>query len=303
MSKSVVIAGGSGFVGQSLTSFLQERGYRVVVLSRSEQRSHMSGEFVHWDARTLGAWKDTLEGAVAVINLAGRSVDCIKTPANQDRILRSRVEATRVIGQALETCNTPPPVWIQMSTAHIYGDSEDVVCDESSPFGLGLAPTVGKAWEAEHAAWLPTTMRSVVLRTSFVIGKHGGPFPKLKMLTRLGLGGRVGSGKQGMSWIHEHDLNRLFLAAIEEQNYSGVYVASAPHPVSQKVFMRAMRTAVGNPIGLPAPAFAIRLGAIFIVRTDPELLLCGRYVVPTRLLEQGFEFEFPDIDSAAKSLV
>lgn len=303
MSNTVVIAGGSGFVGQSLTSFLQERGYLVVVLSRGEQRSHMSGEFVRWDARTLDTWTNTLEGAVAVVNLAGRSVDCIKTPANQDRILRSRVEATRVIGKALQSCQTPPKVWIQMSTAHIYGDSEDVVCDESSPFGLGLAPTVGKAWEAQHAAWLPETMRSVVLRTSFVIGKHGGPFPKLKWLTRLGLGGRVGSGKQGMSWIHEHDLNRIFLAAIEQPEFSGTYVASAPHPVSQRNFMRSMRTAVGNPVGLPAPAFAVRLGARFIVRTDPELLLCGRYVVPTRLMDQGFTFEFSDIDSATKSLV
>jgi NAD dependent epimerase/dehydratase family enzyme len=210
-----------------------------------------------------------------------------------------------------------------MSTAHIYGDPPEVVCSEDSPFGAGFAPFVGRAWEeAFHDAALPS-QRKVIFRTSFVIGHDrgagGGALARLKTLVRLGLGGRVGTGKQGMSWIHEHDLNRLFERAISALPYregsssnphartppplQGPYIATAPNPRSQLEFMRALRRAMHVPIALPAAAWMVRLGAPLLLRTDPELALYGRYLKSSRLEKEGFNFNFPHLPEALASLV
>lgn len=304
---TVVIAGGTGFIGRSLAEHLTSKGWRVLVLSRTPPRVAGPGHHVAWDARTIGPWSAQLDGADALVNLVGRTVDCIKTPDNKDEILRSRVEATRVLGEAVRAVRTPPPVWVQMSTAHIYGDPPTVVCDERSPFGCGLAPFVGQAWETALAEAVLPTQRAVVLRTSFVIGRDrgagGGALARLRLLARLGLGGRVGSGRQGMSWIHELDMNRIIERSIADDSISGAYIASAPHPVSQVQFMTSLRRAIGMPIGLPAFEWMVRLGAPLLVRTDPELALYGRYVVPTRLLEAGFAFTFPTLGEAIADLV
>jgi len=224
-ARPIVIAGGSGFLGISLATHLSAGGANVIILSRTAPRVAGPWRHVAWDARTPGDWMSVLDGAAGLVNLVGRSVDCIKTPDHCDEILRSRVEATRVLGVACRAVASPPPVWVQMATAHIYGDPPSVVCDEESPFGYGLAPTVGRAWEEAFAAAVLPTQRGVVLRTSFVIGRDrgagGGALAKLKTLARFGLGGRVGSGTQGMSWIHEHDLNRLFERALTDPSMQG----------------------------------------------------------------------------------
>jgi len=297
----VVIAGGSGFLGLSLARHLSGKGYGVTILSRSVLRP---GPWRHevWDARTVGTWAAALDGADALVNLVGRTVDCIKTPDHCDEILRSRVEATRVLGQALRERGKFPSVWVQMSTAHIYGDPPEAVCDEDSAFGYGLAPTVGRAWEEAFEQALPLGTRGVVLRTSFVLGRNGGALTKLARLARLGLGGHTGHGRQGMSWIHEADMNALFERAIDRPAMEGVYIATAPHPVSNREFMRELRRAVRMPIGLPAPAFLVRLGAPLVMRTDPELALYGRYCVSRRLREEGFQFLFPTLQSALGDL-
>ena len=217
----VVIAGGSGFLGRNLARALARRGAEVVVLSRSKPARLDGVHHEIWDARTVGDWARHLDGARAAVNLAGRTVDCIKTPDHCDEILRSRVESTRVLGEALQTVDSPLPVWVQMSTAHIYGDPPSLVCDEDSAFGYGLAPTVGKAWEKAFDEAKPKDTRGVVLRTSFVLGKDGGAMPKLSLMARLGLGGKIAKGTQGMSWIHEDDMDRLFLRAIENDSKSG----------------------------------------------------------------------------------
>jgi uncharacterized protein (TIGR01777 family) len=241
------------------------------------------------------------------MNLAGRSVDCIKTPDHQDEILRSRVESTRVLGAAVRDISAPPPVWVQMCTAHIYGDPPTAVCTEDSPFGCGLAPFVARAWEEAFAESLLPAQRDVVLRTSFVLGRERGAgcgaLKKLGRLARCGFGGTVGSGTQGVSWIHETDLNRLIERALCDSNMRGAYVASAPNPVSQREFSRALRTAVGMPLGLPASEWMVRIGAHYLLRTDPELALYGRYVKSNRLEAEGFEFEFPDIGRALADVV
>jgi uncharacterized protein (TIGR01777 family) len=242
-----------------------------------------------------------------LVNLTGRSVDCVKTPDHQDEILRSRVEATRALGEAIRSIDSPPPVWVQMSTAHIYGDPPEVTCTEESSFGYGLAPFVGRAWEEEFRAGAMTSQRTVILRTSFVLGRDrgtgGGALARLVMLARLGLGGTIGSGTQGMSWIHELDMNRLFERALSDPAMHGAYIASSPNPVSQRAFMRELRRAVGMPLGLPASDWMVRIGARWLLRTDPELALYGRYAVSKRLQEEGFEFRFPQLGDALRELL
>lgn len=309
-AKRVVIAGGSGFLGVSLSFHLAAAGWNVTMLSR--RAPAMTGPWTHlaWDGRTLGSWAAAINGADVLVNLAGRTVDCIKTPDHCDEILRSRVESTSVLGAACRKADRPPSVWVQMATAHIYGDPPVVVCDESSALGYGLAPTVGKAWEAAFAAAALPTQRQVTLRTSFVLGRDrgagGGALGTLARLAKLGLGGTVGRGTQGMSWIHELDMNRIFEAAMNDDRMSGVYIASAPNPVDNRSFMKHLRSATPwpkVPLGLPAFEWMVRLGAATVLRTDPELALYGRYVVPARLLASGFEFKFPRLPESLADLL
>lgn len=298
----IVIAGGSGFLGLNLAGHLAELDCDVILVSR--HRPTRDGPWTHalWDGRTLGEWADHLDGAAALINLAGRTVDCIKTPDHCDEILRSRVEATHVLGQALRKAQSPPPVWVQMSTAHRYGDPPEAVCDEDSAFGYGLAPSVGQAWEEAFARAVLPDMRQVILRTSFVLGRHGGALPRLAKLARWGLGGKVGHGGQGISWIHEADMNRLFSRAMACDEMQGAYLATAPQPASNREFMRELRRVLRVPFGLPAASWMVRIGAPLIMRTDPELALYGRYCVSRRLPEEGFAFAFQDVGSALRDL-
>jgi uncharacterized protein (TIGR01777 family) len=303
----VVIAGGSGFLGLPLATHLASAGWSIVIFSRHSPRVIGPWRHVSWDARTLGDWNRELDGACGMINLVGRSVDCIKTPNQQDEILRSRVEATRVLGLAVRVVDNPPPVWVQMSTAHIYGDPPSIVCTEDSAFGCGLAPFVGRAWEDAFRESVLASQRPVIFRTGFVIGRDrgagGGPLARLLTLVRWGLGGTVGSGTQGMSWIHETDMNRLFEQALIDDTMRGPYIASSPNPVSQKEFMRTLRQAAGMPIGLPAAEWMVRIGAPLVMRTDAELALYGRYVVSKRLEEARFEFQFPYLQQALADLL
>jgi len=303
----VIIAGGSGFLGTSLAHHLTASGAAVVVLSRGTPRVAGPWRHVNWDARSIGDWKRELDGAAGVVNLVGRSVDCVKTPDHQDEILRSRVEATNVLGQAMRAIDNPPSVWVQMSTAHIYGDPPSVVCSEDSPFGCGFAPFIGKAWEKAFEASALPGQRKVIFRTSFVIGRDrgagGGALARLRSLVRFGLGGTVGRGTQGMSWIHELDMNRLFERALTDQKMSGVYIATAPNPVSQREFMAELRRAMKMPIGLPAFEWMVRFAAPRLLHTDPELALYGRYLVSKRLRDEGFEFRFPELRGALADLL
>ena len=303
---NVVIAGGTGFLGTSLSRYLAQSGAKVTVLSR--QPPKVTGDWQHerWDARTLGSWAKVIDGADAVVNLTGRTVDCIKTPDHQDEILRSRIESTRILGDAMKAAKSPPPVWLQMSTAHIYGDPPSLVCDEAAAEGIGFAPTVGRSWESAFLESKLNDQRGVIMRTSFVIGRDGGAgagaMAKLRLLTRLGLGGTVGSGRQGMSWIHEQDFNRLCHRAITDTAMTGVYNVTSPNPVSQREFMKTLRKTMGVPIGLPATKWMVRIGAPLFLRTDPELALYGRYVVSKRLADERFNFQFADLESALRDI-
>jgi len=301
--KHVVITGGTGFLGQALAKDLEQAGIGVTFVSRHRPAGDGRGDWRAWDGRSVGGWASALDGAVAVVNLAGRSVDCRKTPDRCDEILRSRVESVRAVGRALDRCERPPGVWVQASTAHIYGDPPDAVCDEQAPTGFGLAPFVGERWEAALESACPSGIRNVVLRTSFVLGASGGAFPVLRRLARLGLGGRIGSGRQWLSWLHIADMVAVCRRAIDEPAMAGVYNVTAPEPVTNADFMRKLRGALGMPVGLPSPGWLVRLGAATLLDTDPELPLYGRNVVPARLLQEGFAFQQPDLDAALLDLV
>jgi len=299
----VVIFGGTGFIGTSLARHLKKQGFDPTLIARHKPGPQNEFEFFQWDAVHQGKWVKALEGALAIVNLAGKSVDCRKTPDNCDLILRSRIDSTLAIGKALESMSQKPNVWVQMSTAHIYGDPPTQWCSENSTTGYGLAPHVGRAWEKSLLESLPPGMREVRLRTSFVMGKHGGALRTLFRIAKCGLGGTIGTGNQGMSWIHENDLNALIHEAIVNNSYAGVYVASAPTPVSNKEFMKALRQKLLLPIGLPAPGLLIRMAAKWLLNTDSELALYGRYVTSQRLQDNSFRFQFPTLSLALNDLL
>ncbi len=299
--KKVIIFGGTGFLGMGLAAELKNQGYEPVLVSRNKASKPHQFKWFQWTGRNLGTWQIELEGAHAIVNLAGRSVNCIKTPDNCDEILRSRVESTTIIGKALKTIKQAPQVWIQMSTAHIYGDPE-VMCTEKSAYGYGLAPFVGQKWEEAFAWALPANMRGLRLRTSFVIGRDGGALPMLQKLVKYRLGGRIGTGQQGISWVHQHDFNQLVIEAIKKPKYEGVCIVSAPNPVSQKTFMTTFRKVLGIRIGLPATKWMVNLGAKYMFKTDPELVIYGRYVKSSTLNEWGFKFKYPELKNALSHL-
>ncbi|MGW6934503.1 TIGR01777 family oxidoreductase [Lentzea sp. NPDC054927] len=299
----IVIPGGTGQVGNVLHRALTAAGHEVVIISRSTG--------VRWDGSTLGDWASEIDGADVVINLAGRSVSCRYTAENLQQMMRSRVDSARVIGQAISKAENPPPVWLQMSTATIYAHRFDAANDEETgiiggrerdvPGYWAYSVEIAKRWEAElNEADTPRT-RKVALRAAMVMSPDkGGVFDYLSWLTRLGLGGPIAGGRQYVSWIHDDDFVRAIALLIREPIEGAVNLA-APNPVPQKDFMRELRRAWRVPAGLPATSWMAEIGA-FVIRSDTELLLKSRRVVPGRLREAGFEFHFPNWREAAQNL-
>lgn len=298
----IILAGGSGFIGSALAPVLFANGYEPVILSRNPSTTNGFIRHVQWDARTAGPWAAELDGAAGIINLVGRTVDCRKSESNRREILESRVDSVRALAAACAGCQRPPPVWIQTGTAHIFGDTGDELLDESSPIGQGFAPTVGIAWEKSLTDTHLPGCRQVILRISFVLGRHGGALRTLSRLARFFLGGSTGTGRQYISWIHEADLQAILLRALTDADMHGVYVVTAPSPVTNADFMRELRNAVGRPWSPPVPAPIVRLGAR-LLGTDPELALLGRRCVPTRLVREGFVFRFEELGEALQNLL
>ena len=304
--RKIILAGGSGFLGQALATFLTKNNYTPIILTRgpSKPATAMTPQFIHWDATTLsGDWPASLDNAHALINLVGRSVNCRKTPAHTKEILDSRILSTRALTQAWQGAANPPKIWLQMSTAHIYGDKQDEILDELAPTGGGFAPDVGRAWEKEFGEADLADTRRVILRVSFVMGiGENSALRILARLTRLFLGGHTGSGRQWMSWIHVTDYCNILLRALEDPSMHGIYVITAPNPVTNKEFMRQLRRILHRPWSPPVPKPMVHIGAL-LMRTDPELALMGRRCVPTRLLNEGFQFQFPHLPEALADLL
>lgn len=298
----VVIAGGSGFLGQSLIPDLLPHAREIIVLTRGGDRVDGRVRYVQWDAKTVGPWAKWLDGASAIVNLVGRTVDCRKTPANKKVILESRVDSVNALAAAWKLASAPPTVWVQSATSHIYGDTNDEILDESSPIGTGFAPMVGTAWEAALTSADLPGVRKAILRISFVLGRGGGALRTLVRLTRWGLGGTIGTGRQYMSWIHTADLNAVILCALRDATLHGPYVVTSPGPVTNATFMRTLRCVLHRPWSPPVLKPMVHLGAWFL-RSDPELALLGRRLMPTRLTNEGFTFRFPHLDDALHDLL
>ncbi len=306
----IVLCGGSGQVGQILARCFAAKGDEVVVLSR--QQNVLAGRFVMWDAQTVGDWACEIDGADVVINLAGRSVNCRYNAENRRLILDSRVASTRVVGQAIAQSQNPPRIWLQMSTATIYAHRFDFPNDEHSGIIGGDEPNVpetwrfsiqvAKAWEtALDEANTPQT-RKVKMRAAMVMSEdRGGVFDVLLSLVRRGLGGSAGNGRQYVSWIHGDDFVRAVEWAIAHDEMSGAVNFCAPQPLSYRDFMRNLRAAWGIKIGLPATRWMIEIGTR-AMRTESELVLKSRRVIPARLQESGFEFEYSNWPDAARDL-
>lgn len=305
----IVIPGGTGQVGTVLNRAFTAAGHDVVVLTRRPTRERE----VRWDGETLGPWATEIDGSDIVINLAGRSVSCRYTAPNLQAMMDSRVHSTRVVGEAIASAVRPPRVWLQMSTATLYAHRFDAPNDEATGVIGGSEPGVpdywaysveiAKAWErAQEEADTPHT-RKVALRSAMVMSPdRGGVFDVLLRLARLGLGGPVAGGAQYVSWIHDRDFVRAVEFLIDRGDLTGPVNLAAPEPLPQRAFMRALRSVWGVPVGLPATKWMAEIGA-FALRSDTELLLKSRRVVPGRLLDEGFTFAYPRWPEAADDLV
>jgi uncharacterized protein len=306
--KKIIIAGGSGFLGRTMAAYFQKRGYAITILTRLPRAASASIREMAWDGRTIGDWAGELENAAAVINLAGRSVNCRYHKRNRKLILESRIDSTRVLGEAIARCQVPPPVWLNASTATIYKHTFGPARDEAGEIGGTpeakdeFSVEVAIAWERMlNAAPTPRT-RKVSMRAAMVLG-HGrnSVFPMLRRLTRLGLGGKMGDGRQFVSWIHEKDFCRAVEWLITHDQLSGVVNLAAPNPVTNVEMMRTFRAVCHRPVGLSAAKWMLEIGA-FVMRTETELIIKSRRVIPRRLMESGFFFCFPLLCPALEDL-
>ncbi|MFD4632445.1 TIGR01777 family oxidoreductase [Streptomyces sp. NPDC058284] len=305
----VVLPGGTGQVGTVLHRALTSAGHEVTVLTRRPVRAHEVG----WDGATLGRWTETIDGCDAVVNLAGRSVSCRYTADNLRAMMASRVDSARVVGEAIAAAARPPRVWLQMSTATIYAHRFDAANDEATgvlggseagvPDYWAYSVRIAENWERAQAEAATPGTRKVALRSAMVMSPdRGGVFDVLSRLARLGLGGPVAGGAQYVSWIHGEDFVRAVEFLIDRDDLDGPVNLAAPGPPPHRDFMRTLRRAWGVPVGLPATRWMAELGA-FALRSDTELLLKSRRVVPGRLRAAGFAFTRPEWGTAATSLV
>jgi uncharacterized protein (TIGR01777 family) len=306
----IVIPGGTGALGATLVGASLADGHDVVVLSRG---GTSAARVVTWDGRTSGPWTKEIDGADVVVNLAGRSVDCRYSKENLRQMMDSRVESTRAVGRAIAAAARPPRVWLQMSTATIYAHRFDAANDEATGVLGGGEPgaprlwdasiDIAKAWERELAAAPTPRTRKVAMRTAMVMVPFDhGAFVPLQRLARCGLGGAIGGGGQFMSWIHDRDFVRAVLWLVGHEQIAGPVNLAAPEPLPQREFARVLRAACGTTVGVPTPRWMLEIGC-FMLRTESELVLKSRRVVPQRLLDAGFTFEFPAWPAAARDLV
>jgi len=306
----VVIPGGSGQVGTILARAFHRGGHAVVVLSRRPQPGPW--RVVAWNGATLGDWQREIDGCDVVINLAGRSVNCRYTAANREEILRSRVASTRAVGQAIATAVRPPRVWLQASTATIYAHRYVKPNDEHSgrfggdepgaPDAWRFSLDVARAWERAFEDAVTDGTRKIALRSAMTLSRDpGGVFDTLLGLARRGLGGSAGDGRQFVSWIHHEDFIAAVRWLIDRDDIDGAVNVAAPNPLPNSAFMQALREACGVRFGLPARKWMLEIGAVFM-RTETELILKSRRVVPARLLEHGFRFKYPEWRDAALDL-
>jgi len=294
MKKKIVLAGGTGFIGLYLQKKFHDLNYEVKIISRHPNH-------ITWNDHE-GIVK-ALENAEMLINLAGKSVDCRYNAKNKEEILRSRTETTNILGNAIMECQTPPKLWINSSTATIYRHAEDrPMTEETGEIGTGFSVDVAKQWERAFFEFnLPIT-RQIALRIAIVLGEHGGVIVPFKNLVRFGLGGPQGPGSQKFSWVHVEDIFQIILFLQERKELSGVFNCSSPNPITNRELMEQLRKALNRKFGIPTPKWMLEMGAI-LIKTETELILKSRWVIPERLEKAGYHFTYRKIDEALKQII
>jgi uncharacterized protein len=309
-NKKIIIAGGTGFIGQALVNWFGQSN-TVIVLTRAKAGAqnntysntlNAKATYLHWDGKTIGDWAGELDGADLLINLAGKSVNCRYTEKNKQEIFDSRTHASNVLGLAVRQAIRPPKLWINAASATIYRNAADGPQDEErGEIGNGFSVEVCKLWEKTFFEQRTPFTRKVALRMAIALGKGGVMVPYFNLL-KFALGGRQGSGRQMYSWVHIADVCRMVEWIDGHDDIEGVYNCCSPHPVSNSEFMQTLRRATGHRIGLPAYTWMLKMGAA-IIGTETELLLKSRWVVPTKMLQTGFQFTYPDLTDAFKDIV
>ena len=298
----LVVAAGTGFLGQVLTNYFIDKFEEITILTRGKSQTRDKIRYVRWDAHTLTGWEQELENADVLVNLTGKSVDCRYTEENKKEILASRIDSTSILNKAVLQCKNPPKHWLNSSTSTIYRHSEDKQMDEENgEIGNDFSMNVAKSWEKVFFETVTPQTKKTALRTSIVLGQNGGAFIPLKNITRLGFGGQHGNGNQYISWIHESDFAKAVAFTIEKE-LTGVINIVSPTPIRNKDFMSLLRLELGVVTGIPVSQKLLAFGAK-IIGTEPELILKSRNVIPKRLQENGFEFEYGNLKNAFDNLI
>jgi uncharacterized protein len=302
MKSTIIITAANGFIGRHLVNHLKDK-YRIIALVRKPAPSTPDVTYYVWDGRSVDNCQPEFEGALAVINLSGKSVNCRYNEKNKAEIYASRLESTHTIGMAIERCTIKPKVWLNAASATIYAHSEcHPNTEENGIIGTGFSVDVCQIWERCFFAYDYLNIRQIALRTAIVLGREGGVMVPFKRLARLGLGGRMGNGKQQFSWIHEDDLCRAVEHFIIHEASEGIYNLSAPNPVTNAEFLRTLRKMMNIPFGLPQPKWLLKFGA-WLIGTETELIFKSRFVLPERLQKEGFRFDYKTITGCLKNLI
>lgn len=297
----IIIAGGSGFLGTALVEALAKSQNEIVVLTRGNSRGNGNVRWINWDGFTDGSWITEFPGVDVLINLTGKNVNCRYNEQNRNEILRSRTDSVLALSRGLAKAGIKVPLWIQASSATIYRHAEDRPMTEvDGEIGEGFSVEVCTSWESAFAE-VKEAERKIVMRTGIVLGKTGGAWPRLSNLARFGFGGRMGNGNQYVSWLHETDFVKITEWFIKSKSATGIYNCVAPEPVTNRNFMDLIASCSGSPVRLPSPEWLLRIGA-FAIGTETELILKSRWVMPGRLQQEGFEFNFPKLQSAISNL-
>lgn len=301
--KKIVLAGGSGYLGQVLAKHYGDVADEVIILARRKQQEIENIKYVSWDGKTAGDWCENLSNADLIINLCGKNVNCRYTQKNQTAIIESRVTPTLLLNKVIEKMENPPKVWINVTSATIYRHAEDRPQDEiGGEIGYGFSINVCKQWEESFLSISLPKTRKVTLRMGIVFGRADGAFPRLLNLVKIGLGGRQGDGEQYVSWVHEQDAALSTQWILENENISGIVNCSAPNAIKNMELMKTLRKTYGISLGLPCPTWMLTFGA-WLIGTETELILKSRWVYPKLLEESGFKFQYPTIATATRDLL
>jgi hypothetical protein len=302
MKKKIIIAGGSGFIGQELANYFKNK-YHVIVLTRGNYKNENGITFMNWDAKSLGNWATELEGAEALINLTGKSVNCRYNEANKAEIYESRLNSTAILGEAIKQCKQKPKVWINAASGTIYrNEFEKPNTETNGIIGEGFSVDVCQKWEQMFYSFSFKEVRQINLRIAIVLQKDKSVMIPFKKLAKFGLGGKAGNGNQMFSWIHIDDFCRAINHFINHQKSIGTYNLASPNAVTNANFMQKIREKLNMPIGINQPKWLLEIGA-WLIKTETELILKSRWVCPEKLVNEGFKFHFEKMEETINTLI